>query len=78
MADVAEDLQDLIEFLSEIFDQCSHNRIVIKMLTNSLLYYCYLPVIMPSLVGSTARKNQIGISTALYVTTMTLKHLQSP
>lgn len=55
------------------------NKIAIKLLTNALLHYCYLPVVIPALVGSTKGLNapNISISTALYIVTTTLKQIKS-
>ena len=47
-----DDLQDTIEFLNELFEQCAVNKTVVKLLTNALLHYCYLPVVLPALVGA--------------------------
>ncbi len=78
MNDTAEDLTVLLEYMSDIYQQCSHNETVIKLLTNALLHYCYLPLVIPALVG-TAHKvsTQIGISTALFAATLTFKQLKS-
>lgn len=77
--DQVEDLRDLVEFLSEIYENCSQNRTVIRLLTNTLLHYCYLPVIIPALVGSMKGFNgaNISISTALYFMTLTFKEIKS-
>ena len=50
-----------------------------KLLTNALLHYCYLPVVVPALVGAIKAVNapKISISTALYVITMTFKQVKS-
>ena len=74
-----EDLQDTIEFLNELFEQCAMNKTVVKLLTNALLHYCYLPVVLPALVGSTKAANapKISITTALFMVTMTFKQLKS-
>lgn len=78
MNDVAEDLAALFEYLSDIYQQCALNETVIKLLTNSLLSYCYLPLVIPALVGTAHKaKNQIGIATALFVATQTFKQLKS-
>ena len=60
-----------MEFISEIFEQCNENKVAIKMLFNALLHYCYLPVVIPALVGSMKSFNgaNIGISTALFIVT---------
>ena len=49
------------------------------MLTNALLHYCYLPVVIPALVGSTKGFNapNISISTALFMVTLTFKQIKS-
>jgi len=53
MADVEEELRDVtFEFLSDIFESCSKNTTVISLLTNALLHYCYLPLVIPALVGT--------------------------
>lgn len=50
-----------------------------RLLTNALLNYCYLPLVIPALVGTYQRNQpQIGISTALLVTNLTFKCLKSP
>lgn len=79
MEDVVEDIRYVVfEFLSDIYEQCSSNETVTKLLTNCLLNYCYIPLVMPSLIGTAHKSNnQIGISTALYVTTMTFRYLKS-
>lgn len=58
-----EEMQDLMEFLQEIFE-CD-NSTVSDMLTNSLLFYCYYPVILGSLASET--KPIISISTAQFI-----------
>ena len=74
-----EELQDQIEFLSEIYEGCAMNKVAIELLTNALLHYCYLPVVIPALVGATKSHNapNISISTALYVVTQTFKSIKS-
>lgn len=74
-----DDLQDTIEFLNELFEQCAMNKTVVKLLTNALLHYCYLPVVLPALVGASKAANapKISISTALFMVTMTFKQLKS-
>lgn len=70
-----EDLEDSVEFVNELFEQCSENKVVRKLLTNALLHYCYLPVVIPALVGSTKDFNapNISISTALFMITYSFK-----
>ena len=55
------------------------SKTVVKLLTNALLHYCYLPVVLPALVGSTKAANapKISITTALFMVTMTFKQLKS-
>jgi len=59
----AEELQDLLEYLQEVFD-CD-NQLVGDLLTNALLFYCYFPVVLGSLAAET--KPIISISTAQFV-----------
>ena len=70
-----EDLEDSVEFVNELFEQCSENKVVSKLLTNALLHYCYLPVVIPALVGSEKGSNahNISISTALFMITYSFK-----
>lgn len=79
MADFEEELRYvLFEFLSDIYESCFQNTTVMRLLTNSLLHYCYLPLVIPALVGTNTRsQTQIGISTALLVTTLTFRCLKS-
>ena len=74
-----DDLTDSIEFINELFEQCSENKTTAKLLTNALLHYCYLPVVIPALVGSTKGFNapNISISTALFMVTLTFKQIKS-
>jgi len=72
-----EDLTDLIEFISEIYEQCSHNKTCVRLLTNALLYYCYFPVVLPQLVGTIKTTAGIGIQTSLYFLTLTLRNIKS-
>lgn len=74
-----DDLQDAVEFLNELYEQCTLNKTVVKLLTNALLHYCYLPVVMPALVGATKSFNapKISISTALFMVTLTFKQIKS-
>ena len=74
-----EELNDQFEFISEIFEQCLENKVCIKLLINALLHHCYLPVVIPALVGSMKSLNghNIGISTALYIVTMTFRSVNS-
>ena len=63
-----ENLDDTLEFLGEIFKECEGNHVCIRLLTNALLQYCYLPVVLPVLVGVAARhEKSLASSTALYV-----------
>jgi len=56
MSDVEEEIRDvLFEFLSDIYESCSQNFTVIRLLTNSLLNYCYFPLVIPALTGSYSR-----------------------
>lgn len=77
--DLIEDLQDTVEFINELFEQCAANKTTNKLLTNALLHYCYLPVVIPALVGSTKGFNapNISISTALFIVTLTFKQVKS-
>ena len=79
MTDLEEELRDgIFEFISDIYESCSQNLTVMKLLTNALLHYCYLPLVIPALIGTYTRKQtQIAISTALLVTTLTFKCLKS-
>lgn len=70
-------MQDFLEFLSEVYGNCGHNQTVMRSLTNALLNYCFLPVVVPALVGVSKAQNMIGISTAIYVTTSLLRNLKS-
>jgi hypothetical protein len=44
-----EEMQDMMDFFQEIFE-CD-NRTASDLLSNSLLYYCYLPVVLGSIVS---------------------------
>jgi hypothetical protein len=68
-----------VDFISELYEGCQDNKIAIKLLTNALLHYCYLPVIVPALVGAVKTSNapNISISTALYAITLTFKEIKS-
>jgi hypothetical protein len=66
-----------MEFISEVYEQCSENKTCMRLLTNALLYYCYLPIVLPTLVGCDKAKNNIGIQTSLYVLTMTMRLVKS-
>ncbi|CDW77693.1 UNKNOWN [Stylonychia lemnae] len=59
-----EELQDMMEFFQEVFEV--DNKIVSDMLANCLLHYCYLPVVVGSLV-CIQQKPIISISTSQYV-----------
>lgn len=59
----AEELQDLLEYLQEVFE-CG-NRPAAELLANALLFYCYFPVVLGSLAAET--KPIISISTAQFV-----------
>lgn len=66
-----------MEFISEMFEQCSENKTCIRLLTNALLYYCYFPLVLPPLVGCAKTAAGIGIQTSLFALTLTLKHIKS-
>lgn len=74
-----EDLQDTVEFINDLYEQCQANKTMVKLLTNALLHYCYLPVVIPALVGATKGFNaaNISISTALFMVTLTFKQIKS-
>jgi len=53
MHDLVEDIRYVVfEFLSDIYEQCNQNETVINLLTNSLLHYCYIPLVMPALIAT--------------------------
>ena len=53
MLDLTEDIRyQVFEFLSDIYEQCHNNETVIKLLTNALLHYCFIPLVIPALVGT--------------------------
>lgn len=53
MHDLVEDIRYVVfEFLSDIYEQCNQNDTVMKLLTNSLLHYCYIPLVMPALIAT--------------------------
>ena len=68
-------MQDYIDFVNEFFEHCVQNKTTNRLLTNALLHYCYFPVIIPALVGSTKAFNapNVSINTALYIVTLTFK-----
>ncbi len=76
---MVDDLQDAVEFLNELYEQCASNKTVVRMLTNALLHYCYLPLVIPALVGTIKGFNapKLSISTALYMITLTFKQIKS-
>ena len=49
LLDLSEDIDDILEYCNEIFE--IDNQVTRKLLTNSLLHYFYLPVIVGSLSG---------------------------
>ena len=55
-----EEMQDMMDFFQEVFD-CD-NRAVSDLLANALLYYCYMPVVLGSLVSE--NRPILSISTA--------------
>eukprot|EP00347_Sterkiella_histriomuscorum_P015039 403358539 len=68
-----EELQDLMEFMQEIFEV--DNQVINDMLANCLLHYCYLPVVLGSLV-SVSQKPLISINTAQYTLIQTFMNLK--
>ena len=72
-----EDLTDMMEVISEIFEQCGENKTVVRLLINALLYYCYFPQVLPPLVGCPKTNAGISIQTSLYALTLSLKHIKS-
>jgi len=72
-----DDLNDQFELIQEIFETCDENDIICKQLMNSLLHYCYLPMVMGSLLIECPPMPRISISTstALYVLTETFKQI---
>lgn len=67
-----EDLQDMIEYIHEIFE--INNLVVNALLSNALLHYCYLPMIVGSVVN-VEMKPKISISTALIILILTFKQI---
>ncbi|TNV84769.1 hypothetical protein FGO68_gene16079 [Halteria grandinella] len=67
-----EEMQDQLEYLQEVFE-CD-NRIVSDLLSNALLHYCYLPVVLGSLASE--QKPLISISTAEFILIRTLHHIK--
>lgn len=68
-----EDLQDILEYFHEIFEV--DNIVVNELLCNALLYQCYLPIVVSSLV-CVNQKPMISIGTSLFVLIHTFKDLQ--
>jgi hypothetical protein len=60
MGNIVEEMHDLMDYFQEIFD-CD-NRSISDLLTNALLYYCYLPLVLGSIVCE--GKPIISLSTA--------------
>jgi hypothetical protein len=73
MFHAVEDMNDLMEFFHEIFEV--ENNTVSTLLCNALLYYCYLPIVVGSLVCVT-QKPMISISTSLFILIHTFKSIQ--
>jgi hypothetical protein len=67
-----EELHDVMDFVQEIFE-CD-NREVSDILSNSLLYFCYLPAVLGSIPSET--KPILSISTAEYVLVQTFARLK--
>jgi hypothetical protein len=67
-----EELNDVMDFVQEIFE-CD-NREVSDILSNSLLYFCYLPAVLGSIASET--KPILSISTAEYVLVQTFGRLK--
>ncbi len=67
-----EELHDVMDFVQEIFD-CD-NREVSDIMSNTLLYFCYLPAVLGS-IGS-ENKPILSISTAEYVLVQTFGRLK--
>lgn len=55
-----EEIHDLMDFFQEVFD--GENRTVSDLLSNTLLFYCYLPAVVGSI--SCESKPVIALSTA--------------
>jgi hypothetical protein len=58
-----EEMQDMMDYFQEVYD-CD-NRAVSDLLTNALLHYCYLPVVLGSL--ATENRPILSISTAQFI-----------
>lgn len=55
MSGLIEDIRySVFEFISDLFETCQENLVVMKLMTNALLNYCYLPCVVPALVGTRA------------------------
>lgn len=65
-------MQDQLEYLQEVFE-CD-NRVVNELLANSLLHFCYLPVVLGSIASE--QKPIISISTAEFLLIRTLHHIK--
>lgn len=65
-------MHDLMDFFQEVFE-CD-NRAVSDVLSNALLFYCYLPVVL----GSIASENKpiISINTAQFILIQTFSHIK--
>jgi hypothetical protein len=72
MFSLMEDFQDLLDYIQEIFD--INNRTVSEAMLNALLNYCYLPVVLGSLVCIES-KPAISINTSLYILSHTFKNI---
>jgi hypothetical protein len=61
LEDECEDLTDLLQFLSEMLEQCdaNGNRTCSELLTNTLLSLCYMQIVLPALVLT--KPSSIGI-----------------
>lgn len=65
MLDFIEDIEDLLEYCSEIFEV--ENPTTRELLCNALLHYFYLPVVVGSLNGGVSGCPEISINTALFI-----------
>jgi hypothetical protein len=72
MLDYIEDIEDILEYCSEIFDV--ENPTTRELLCNALLHYFYLPIVVGSLNGNVSGNcPEISINTALFILNKTFK-----
>lgn len=74
----AEDMNEILLYFQDIYCLCEEtNPKICKLLTNALLNYAYLPVLVQSLCVLTI-KPSLQISTCLYILTQTFNLIKDP